>query len=75
MSFLLSSQRTRKKQGDNTNNNVDINVDNKTLFVDKWKTRKNYTHTLCFIPSTTSRRRSLVDNSCVMVSTPCMMVV
>lgn len=58
--------------------NVDKEVDNFEEIVDKWirsDKHQHYTQIFFFIPSMSPRSLSFTDNSLVIVSTPCMMVV
>jgi len=74
--WLSTARKGRdKKFLSRTQQDVDNDVDKKKIFVEKWKTQCVYTHNFCFIPKTASRKRSFVDNSRVIVSTPCITVV
>ena len=70
-----NSKEQKKKKRKNKKRPVDKFVDKQTILVDKWKTPPLYAQSCCFIPSTMVRSRSLVDNSRVIVSTPCIIVV
>lgn len=77
--FFAAAVNNTKNAGfydvENTAFLVEKNVDKTVPGVDKWKTYAVYARRRPLIPSRSSRSLSFVDNSRVMVSTPCIIVV